>query len=89
MVDKAKDIKFEITARDSAGKIIYGSTVLDTASIDTVLALNDELFSDYTRFQIKGFVDGKEAYNSNSSVERKDIDSNLEMADEVIAGALK
>lgn len=73
---KNNDIKFTISARNDE-KIIYGSVLLDTASIETILAINDELFDEDTRYQVEASVDGERVYCS-PFFSRADLDKHLE-----------
>jgi len=73
-------IQFTITAFNKDNETIYGSTVLDTASIETVLAINDEIFDESTLFQVQAWVDGKSVYNSGK-FDKIDLDIFLDAAE--------
>lgn len=81
------EIKYTIEAYDDS-KFLYGSTVLESHDIETVLALNDELFDEVTKYQVTATVDGEEVYSSHK-FSRKTLDDILDKADMAIEKAIQ
>lgn len=81
------DIKFTISAFNG-DQLVYGSTLQDTASVQTVLALNDELFDEDTLFVLEAIVDTETVYISDR-FKLDEIDSHFDLAELAVERVIK